>query len=91
MNRQLSPILHDYKPSTDQQVKTFNALHWFVAGLGLPLLGIALMLSLRNNSESETPVVAAEVLPFAVQDEPLPIGIVDNSPAPPAGLRRSRR
>jgi murein DD-endopeptidase MepM/ murein hydrolase activator NlpD len=50
----VSPILHDYKPSAGLQVKKFNALHWFAVGLGLPLIGIALLLTLKNASGTNT-------------------------------------
>lgn len=50
MNRPASPILHDYKPSASPKAKKPNALHWFAVGLGLPLLGIALLLALRNTT-----------------------------------------
>jgi len=57
LSRPASPILHDYKPSAGPQAKTPNALHWFAVGLGLPLLGIALLLALRNTAGP----VAAEI------------------------------
>jgi murein DD-endopeptidase MepM/ murein hydrolase activator NlpD len=53
----VSPILHDYKPSAGLQVKKFNALHWFAVGLGLPLIGIALLLTLKNASGTNTAIV----------------------------------
>lgn len=43
LNRPLSPIRHDYKPSAEQKDRKQNALPWFAAGLGAPLVGIALM------------------------------------------------
>jgi len=57
LNRPVSPILHDYKPSAGSQVKKFNALHWFAVGLGLPLIGIALLLALKNASGTNTSIV----------------------------------
>jgi len=84
LNRQLSPILHDYKPSARQPARSFNALHWFAAGLGLPLLGIALLFTLRSTSDTGVPLIAAEVLPFADQDEYLAAESVGNDPVPPA-------
>jgi murein DD-endopeptidase MepM/ murein hydrolase activator NlpD len=39
------------------QVKKFNALHWFAVGLGLPLIGIALLLTLKNASGTNTAIV----------------------------------
>ncbi len=83
MNRPVSPILHDYKPSAGLQVKKFNALHWFAVGLGLPLIGIALLLTLKNASGTNTArveddaVVAAadadlQLTDAAVVIEPVP-------------------
>ena len=57
MNRPVSPILHDYKPSAGSQVKNCNALHWFAVGLGIPLIGIALLLTLKNASGTNTSIV----------------------------------
>jgi murein DD-endopeptidase MepM/ murein hydrolase activator NlpD len=53
----VSPILHDYKPSAGSQVKKFNALHWFAIGLGLPLIGIAVLLTLKNASGTNTSII----------------------------------
>ena len=57
MNRPVSPILHDYKPSAGQQVKKFSALHWFAVGLGLPLIGIALLLSFKYASGNNSTIL----------------------------------
>jgi murein DD-endopeptidase MepM/ murein hydrolase activator NlpD len=46
----VSPLLHDYKSPVRTDVKKFRAQHWFIVGLGLPLIGIALLLSLKNAS-----------------------------------------
>ena len=48
MKRPVSPLLHDYKISARPEVKKFRAQHWFIVGLGLPLIGIALLLSLKS-------------------------------------------
>ncbi len=45
LDRPLSPLRHDYKPSAGIQAKKRSALPWFAAGLGIPLVGIALVLS----------------------------------------------
>ncbi len=50
MNRPVSPLLHDYKPSARPQVKKSTAIHWFALGLGLPFIGLALLLILKNAS-----------------------------------------
>ena len=56
MNRPVSPLLHDYKPSARPQVKKSTAIHWFAIGLGLPFVGLALLPILQNLFES-SPVV----------------------------------
>ena len=50
MNRPVSPLLHDYKPSATLQVRKSTAFHWFALGLGLPFIGLALHLLLKNAS-----------------------------------------
>ena len=78
MNRPVSPILHDYKPATGSQVKKFSALHWFAVGLGLPLIGIALLLTLKNASVTNSAVIENYVaVAAAEQDVALPVAIVD--------------
>ena len=81
MNRPASPILHDYKPSARQQVAKSNALHWFAVGLGLPLLGIALLLTLKNASGNSTTVVAEDsAAVIAEADSELPVALVEEMP-----------
>jgi murein DD-endopeptidase MepM/ murein hydrolase activator NlpD len=46
--RPVSPLLHDYKLSARPQAKKSAAIHWFALGLGLPFVGLALLLILRN-------------------------------------------
>lgn len=48
MNRPVSPLLHDYKPSAGAPVKKSKAIHWFAFGLGLPLAVVTLVLTLRS-------------------------------------------
>ncbi len=50
MIRPVSPLLHDYKPSARSQAKKATAVHWFALGLGLPFIGLALLLVLKNAS-----------------------------------------
>ena len=81
MNRPVSPILHDYKPSTGQPVKKINALHWFAVGLGLPLLGIALLLILRDAPGINTTVVEDDAAAVVVaEDDPLPDALPEYEP-----------
>ena len=81
MNRPASPILHDYKPSAGQQAKNYNALHWFAVGLGLPLLGIALLLTLKNASGNSSTLLADDpVAEITAADAELPDVLVDETP-----------
>ena len=66
MNRPVSPLLHDYKSSATTQVKKSTAIHWFVLGLGLPFLGLGLLLFLKNASGTSS------VLDNKDLSEPLP-------------------
>ena len=63
MHRPVSPLLHDYKPPAANTPKKSRALQWFVVGLGLPLLGLALIstidLSDAPTTRSATPIMAA--------------------------------
>jgi murein DD-endopeptidase MepM/ murein hydrolase activator NlpD len=43
LHRPASPLLHDYKPAPQSRPKKSRALQWFVVGLGMPLLGLALV------------------------------------------------
>lgn len=63
----MSPILHDYKPSAGKPVKKKSALPWFAAGLGLPLIGIAVVLLQAKVPAEDVPVP----VPTAVAAEPL--------------------
>ncbi|MDH4126042.1 MAG: peptidoglycan DD-metalloendopeptidase family protein [Gammaproteobacteria bacterium] len=42
MQRSSSPLLRDYKPTAAKSPRKSKALQWFVAGLGIPLLGLTL-------------------------------------------------
>jgi murein DD-endopeptidase MepM/ murein hydrolase activator NlpD len=78
LNRPVSPILHDYKPAAGSRVKKLNALHWFAVGLGLPLIGIALLLTLKSASGTNTPFIEEDVAVAIVeQDAALPVAIVE--------------
>ncbi len=80
----MSPILHDYKPTAGPPPKKFDALHWFAVGLGLPLVGIALLLAFKNVSGTATSVITDEVeTTMAEQDVSLPEVKLE---APPAEL-----
>ena len=55
MSRPVSPLLHDYKPSTKNRPAKSKALQWFAVGLGIPLLGLALVTALNTDPQVETP------------------------------------
>lgn len=63
MHRPVSPLLHDYKPPASNTPKKSRALQWFAVGLGLPLLGLALIstidMSEAPSAPSTTPVMTA--------------------------------
>ena len=87
MNRPVSPILHDYKPSAGSPIKKFNALHWFAVGLGLPLVGIALLLILKNASGTNTSVIEDDIVAImAEQDVRLAIALVAAGPEEPVAV-----
>ena len=55
LNRPVSPLLHDYKPSSGTPAKKSKAIHWFAFGLGLPLAAVALVLTMRGNAPDIVP------------------------------------
>jgi murein DD-endopeptidase MepM/ murein hydrolase activator NlpD len=63
LNRPVSPLLHDYKPSAAKGPPKSRALPWFAVGLGLPLVGVALITGLGSNNPKpvlpETPEMTA--------------------------------
>jgi murein DD-endopeptidase MepM/ murein hydrolase activator NlpD len=69
LNRQASPLLHDYKPSSATKPAKSKALQWFAVGLGIPLLGIALITGLGTSDPKPTP---AEVPALVAADVVLP-------------------
>lgn len=79
MHRPVSPLLHDYKPSVANAPKKSKALQWFGVGLGVPLLGLALLSSIGTPTDTTpppaTPIVAAsagvEVTVAALVAEPI--------------------
>jgi murein DD-endopeptidase MepM/ murein hydrolase activator NlpD len=74
LNRPVSPLLHDYKPSATSQVKKSMAIHWFALGLGLPFIGLALLLFLKNASGTSSVLDKqdlSEPLPELASDVPI--------------------
>jgi murein DD-endopeptidase MepM/ murein hydrolase activator NlpD len=75
LNRPVSPLLHDYKPSAAQKPAKSRALWWFAVGLGIPLIGVALVNGLSMN-DPKPPVVDEPVM-MASDAEPIPVEPVD--------------
>jgi murein DD-endopeptidase MepM/ murein hydrolase activator NlpD len=93
LNRPVSPINYDYKPSAGKQPEKKSALPWFAAGLGLPLIGIALLLSQAKTAPEfaeETVAPAPSMIAALVADtdadeivtdgplEPIELAMVDD-------------
>jgi hypothetical protein len=73
LSRQASPLLHDYKPSAARKPAKSKAIQWFAVGLGIPLMGIALVTGLGTSEPKpalpETPViVAADTAVLSVEE-----------------------
>ncbi len=73
MNRPVSPLLHDYKPSAAQKPAKSKALSWFAVGLGIPIIGVALLTSLGTEDPqppvTDTPVMrAADESPLTIEE-----------------------
>ena len=73
MSRQASPLLHDYKPSAKGKPAKSKALQWFAVGLGIPLLGVALVTGLGTSDPQpqvpETPAMMAADVPRLTVEE----------------------
>ena len=53
----MSPLLHDYKPTEKKPAAKPKAILWFVAGLGVPLLTVGLIMLLDSDSSKDASVV----------------------------------
>jgi hypothetical protein len=65
LNRPVSPLLHDYKPTSGQPAPRSNAARWFALGLGLPLIGVALAAVIGKSGPE-----AADVPPSTLEAAP---------------------
>jgi murein DD-endopeptidase MepM/ murein hydrolase activator NlpD len=73
LHRPVSPLLHDYKPTDAKAPKKSRALQWFVIGLGIPLLGLALITAVDTPTDNVLPpatpiMTASDGTEFAVTD-----------------------
>ncbi len=69
MDRPVSPLLHDYKPSASSQPKKSKALQWFAVGLGVPLIAIALLTMVDRDAPQE-PETSAPIVDTATDEPP---------------------
>jgi murein DD-endopeptidase MepM/ murein hydrolase activator NlpD len=67
LHRPVSPLLHDYRPPAAETPKKFKALQWFAVGLGIPLIGLALVSGLTTNNVVPIPTAAPGMT--ATQDD----------------------
>ena len=74
MHRPVSPLLHDYKPSAEKKPQKSKALQWFAVGLGLPLIGLALVSTLSRTTPQapvpQEPIITASDGPAVAAGEP---------------------
>jgi murein DD-endopeptidase MepM/ murein hydrolase activator NlpD len=65
-------LLHDYKPAPQSRPKKSKALQWFVVGLGIPLLGLALVTTVDRTDGSTITALEPEMTASAnaVAEEP---------------------
>jgi murein DD-endopeptidase MepM/ murein hydrolase activator NlpD len=62
LHRPASPLLHDYKHAAPRKPKSSRALQWFAVGLGIPLLGLAMISAVGGRPGTPpdaTPVLTA--------------------------------
>ncbi len=83
MSRPASPLLHDYKPTSEK--KSSKGLQWFVAGLGIPLLGL-LIVTLQTPDTEDAPVIVASTAPELsvaepIADEPVDVPVFTERPS----------
>ena len=91
LNRPVSPINYDYKPSAGKQPRKKSALPWFAAGLGLPLIGIAFVVLQAKTPRAEAPPPADDIAVTAPQlntdalptDLPIELALADSHAATP--------
>jgi len=76
LNRPVSPLLHDYKPSAAKRPAKSKAIQWFAVGLGIPLVGVALLNGL-GSSDPKSPVPDTPAMTATVPAEPLAVEPID--------------
>lgn len=88
MNRPVSPLLHDYKHSSGHPEKKANAVRWFAFGLGLPLIGVALVLSFGGNTKDQTPTTSEQLETLARIKPDITLASLDFLDTGPANVVR---
>jgi murein DD-endopeptidase MepM/ murein hydrolase activator NlpD len=96
LNRPVSPLLHDYKPSAARKPAKSKAVQWFAVGLGIPLVGVALLSALGTDDEPLPPVVEepvmiasdADIVPVEQMDADAITGDVLETAPPPSEYDR---
>jgi len=83
LSRPVSPLLHDYKSSAPPRSKKSKAVRWFAAGLGLPLIGIALLLSQDDDVSAESASLTAFDDAIISEEAVIPLDINDNAMVSP--------
>jgi murein DD-endopeptidase MepM/ murein hydrolase activator NlpD len=76
LNRPVSPLLHDYKPSAAKRPAKSKAFQWFAVGLGLPLVGVALIKGL-GISDPKPAIPETSTMTATASAEPLLTEAVD--------------
>jgi len=85
LNRQVSPLLHDYKPSTGNPEQQTHAGRWFAFGLLMPLLAVGVILFVTDAPNETLAIDAQSSTHTAIQIPAKPVsGSVhkDLMPAP---------
>jgi murein DD-endopeptidase MepM/ murein hydrolase activator NlpD len=96
LDRPVSPLLHDYKPSEARKPAKSKAVQWFAVGLGIPLVGVALLSALGTDDEPLPPVVEepvmiasdADIVPVEQMDADAITGDVLETAPPPSEYDR---
>jgi murein DD-endopeptidase MepM/ murein hydrolase activator NlpD len=84
-------LLHDYKPSAEKKPQKSKALQWFAVGLGIPLIGLALVSTLNRTTPRppppQEPIMTAADVPAAESAErvfsEVPLVLADAIDPPP--------
>jgi len=72
LSRPVSPLLHDYKPSVARRPAKSKAVQWFAVGLGIPLIGVALITGFNRSDPIPTVSHIPEMTATAAEKPMLP-------------------